>query len=159
MKKILFPILALVLALAVASPALAAGPLHQASGGGTVDWPGGRVTYGFIAQQVDEEGSARGNAQFFHRDIFEYPDHAEVLYLVVDTDTGDAWIGAVITQSEIPGHVGTEIYWRVQDNGEGSKASGPDMVSSIYVGPADTALDKPELPLLEEWTNGNVKVK
>jgi len=158
MKKILFPILALVLVLAVASPALVAGPLHQASGGGTVDWPGGRVTYGFVAQQMDEEGNARGNAQFYHRDVFEYPDHAEVLYLVVDTDTGDAWIGAIITQSEDPGLVGQEIYWRVQDNGEGSKASGPDMVSTVVFGDADNALAMPSI-FLREWTNGNVKVK
>jgi len=157
MKKILFPILALILALAVASPALVAGPLHQASGGGTVDWAD-RVTYGFVAQQIDEDGSARGNAQFYHRDVYESPDHADVLYLVVDTDTGDAWIGAVITQSEVPGLVGTEIYWRVQDNGEGSKASGPDMVSSVAQGSASTALTMPGLPLYE-WTNGNVKVK
>jgi len=158
MKKILFPILALILALAVASPALVAGPLHQASGGGTVDWPGDRVTYGFVAQQIDEAGNARGNAQFYHRDVYESPDHADVLYLVVDTNTGDAWIGAVITQSEVPGLVGTEIYWRVQDNGEGSKASGPDMVSSVANGPAVNALAKPPLSLIE-WTNGNVKVK
>ena len=157
MKKILFPILALIFALAVASPALVAGPLHQASGGGTVDWAD-RVTYGFVAQQIDEAGNARGNAQFYHRDVYESPDHADVLYLVVDTNTGDAWIGAVITQSEVPGLVGTEIYWRVQDNGEGSKASGPDMVSSVAQGPASTALTMPGLPLYE-WTNGNVKVK
>jgi len=158
MKKLLFPILVLVLALAVASPALVAGPLHQASGGGTVDWPGGRVTYGFVAQQIDELGNAKGNAQFYHRDVNEYPDHADVLYLVVDTNTGDAWIGAVITQSQDPGLVGQEIYWRVRDNGEGSKASGPDMVSSVALGDADNALSKPGLSLYE-WTNGNVKVK
>ena len=158
MKKILFPILALVLALAMASPALVAGPLHQASGGGTVDWPLGRVTYGFVAQQIDEEGNARGEAQFYHRDVFEDPDHAEVLYLVVDTDTGDAWIGAIITECEDPSLVGQEIYWRVQDNGEGSKASGPDMVSSVVLGAAINALGKPPLGLIE-WTNGNVKVK
>ena len=103
MKKLLILGLVLLMVVVFGIAALVAGPLHQASGGGTVDWPGGRVTYGFVAQQIDEDGSARGNAQFFHRDVYESPDHADVLYLVVDTDTGDAWIGAVITQSEVPG--------------------------------------------------------
>ena len=156
--KILVVALVAMLALAMSTPALAAAPLNQASGGGTVDWPNGRVTYGFTAQQIDQNGDARGQAQFYHRDVFEFPDHAQVLYLVVDTNTGDAWIGAVITQSEDATLVGQEIYWRVQDNGQGSKASGPDGVSSVAFGPAVNALSMPMMSLMD-WTNGNVKVK
>ena len=161
MKKVLFPItvLMLILVLTMSGTALAAKPLAQASGGGTVDWGMGRVTYGFIAQQIDERGNARGEAQFFHRDLINpFHDHADVLYLAVDSNTGDAWIGAVITQSSDPSLVGREIYWRVQDNGEGKKATGPDKVSTVVFGAAVTALSMPPLGLID-WTNGNVKVK
>src|SRR5213594_4413425 len=50
-----------------ASAALAGPPVHSATGGGTVDWPGGRVTYGFTAQ-IDAAGVVTGQAEFEHRD-------------------------------------------------------------------------------------------
>jgi hypothetical protein len=130
-------------------------PKVKVTGGGTVDWGAGRVTYGFTAEQVDAGGAAKGEAQFQHRDT-RVRDHADVLYLAVSG--GDAWIGAVITQSDDPTLVGQEIYFRVQDNGEGKKATGPDMVSSVVLGPAITALCMPALESIP-WTNGNVQVK
>jgi hypothetical protein len=125
----------------------------KVTGGGTVDWGGGRVTYGFVAQ-MDASGAVKGEAQFQHRDV-GVRDHADVLFLAVSG--ADAWIGAVITQSDNPGLVGQEIYFRVQDNGQGKKATGPDMVSTVILGPAVTALSMPPLALLQ-WTNGNVMI-
>jgi hypothetical protein len=159
MKTRLFSILAVVvLVLAVSGTAVAAPGLPKATGGGIVEWPGGNVTYGFTAQQVDSTGNATGQAQFHHRDS-DLSNHVEVLYLAVDTATGDAWVGGNITKSTNPAYVGMEVYWRVQDNGEGGKATGPDMVSTVVIGsPAITALAKPALPL-RAWTNGNVQVR
>lgn len=85
----MFAVLAMVLALAITGTAVAAPALSKASGGGTVDWPLGRVTYGFTAQQVDDAGNAKGEAQFHHRDV-GVSNHVDVLYMAVDTSTGDA---------------------------------------------------------------------
>jgi hypothetical protein len=155
--KLLCAVLALVVALTLTGTALAAPTLSKASGGGIVEWGGGNVTYGFTAKQVTEEGNATGQAQFHFRDI-EVSAHVDVLYLKVDTSTGEAWIGGNITKSTDAAYVGMEVYWIVQDNGEGGKASGPDMVSSVVIAPAITALSKLPLPLIE-WTHGNVQVK
>ena len=85
--------------------------------------------------------------------------HADVLYLAVDTDTGDAWIGGNITKSNDPYYVGVEFYIRVRDGGEGSKASGPDKIGYTYLEcPASDALEMRNDPLFE-FTNGNVQVK
>jgi hypothetical protein len=124
----------------------------KVTGGGTVDWAE-RVTYGFTAQR-DASGVVKGEAQLLHRDV-GFKDHADVLYLAVSGT--DAWIGAVITQSDDPAVVGQEIFFRVQDNGEGKKATGPDGVSSVVFGPAITALSRPALDLMP-WTNGNVQI-
>ena len=104
---------------------------------------------------MDASGAVKGAAQFQHRDT-GVRRHADVLYLAVSG--GDAWIGAVITQSDDPGDVGQEIYFRVQDNGQGKKATGPDQVSTVASGPAVTAVSMPDLGLIP-WTNGNVQVR
>ena len=155
-------VLVMLLTLAISGIALAGPPLHKASGGGTVEWGAANttVTYGFTAKQVSVSGNATGEAQFQHRDVPPFPlrNHADILYLSVNPTTGDAWMGGVITQSNVPQFVGWEIVWRVQDNGEGSKASGPDMTSSVMFAPAITALNQPPLYLIP-WTNGNVQVR
>ena len=43
--------------------------------------------------------------------------HADVLYLAVDADTGDTWIGGVITKSNDYGWEGAEFYIQVRDAG------------------------------------------
>ena len=167
MKKLLLALtLAVVLSLTLVTPAFAAPPLHQVTGGGTVDFGDLKETYGFTAKQVDEFGNAKGNMQFvWHYEV--YPGavsplvvHADVLYLAVDADTGDAWIGGVITKSNDYGWVGAEFYIQVRDVGEGRKASAPDMIGYTYFGPgwASKALNMWDGPLFE-FTNGNVKVK
>jgi len=164
MKKLIVLAMVMTLSIVTAVPAIAAPPLHQVTGGGTVVFPGwGQETYGFTAIQVDESGNAKGNVHF----TWHYPSdpagvspwvmQADVLYLAVNT--GDAWIGGVITKSNDPYYVGQEFYIQVRDGGEGSKASGPDMIGYTYLGsPAWYALYMPDGDLFE-FTNGNVQVK
>jgi hypothetical protein len=133
--------------------------LHETSGGGTDDVSGGPVTYGFNAQQLDGIGNAKGQFHLRSRQTGS-EIHADITYLVVDTNTGDAWLGGVITKTNQPDWEELEIVFRVQDNGQGSKATGPDAVSPVLVGTgvAATALDMPQF-VLYDWTNGNVQVK
>ena len=167
MKKLILALtLATVLVFASASPVFAAPPLHRVTGGGTVDFDGFKETYGFTAIQVDESGNAKGNIQIvWHYEL--YPGavsplvlHADVLYLAVDADTGDAWIGGIITKSNDYGWVGAQFYIQVRDSGEGNKASAPDMIGYTYFGPgwAEKALDMWDGDLFE-FTNGNVQLK
>jgi hypothetical protein len=153
MKKVLA--LALVLVVGTAF----AGPSPKATGGGTVDWPSGRVTYGFNAQQVDVSGEAKGQAQIHHRDA-GFSVHGDVLYMAFDPVTGEAWIGGVVTQTSDPAYEGMEFNFQVLDGGEGANATGPDMVSSVVYG-LGVAVDALSMPayFLREWDNGNVQVK
>lgn len=168
MKKLILALtLATVLTFAFTSPVFAALPLHRVTGGGTVLFEGwGKETYGFTAIQVDESGNAKGNVHFtwhYPSDVtgaYPWVMQADVLYLAVNASTGDAWIGGVITKSNDPSYVGQEFFIRVQDGGEGRKASGPDMIGYTYLGyPASSALYKWTWPELFEFTNGNVQLK
>ena len=134
-----------------------------------MDFDGFKETYGFTAIQVDESGNARGNMLFvWHYEMYPgaaspFVLHADVLYLAVDADTGDAWIGGVITKSNNWGWVGAEFWIRVRDTGEGNKASEPDKIGYTNLGPpeyeyARQALDMKDDDLVE-FTNGNVQLK
>ncbi len=168
MKKLLLVLLLVaIMSLSLAIPVFAGEPLHRVTGGGTVDFWGDKdfkETYGFTATQVDESGNATGNMQLvWHYElspgaVSPLVLHADVLYLAVDADTGDAWIGGVITKSNDYGWVGAEFYIQVRDAGEGRKASAPDMIGYTYFGPASNALKMWDGPLFE-FTNGNIKVK
>ena len=146
----------LVLTAVAASSVLAAPPLHKVTGGGTADWPGGQATYGFNAIQTDEFGNAKGKVHVQVRDASEVSGLIEidVLYLAVNPETGDAWIGGVTTKATPSTFVGVEIIWRIRDN-----TSGPDMTSTIIGPPAIRALQMPDIPLRQVWTNGNIIVR
>lgn len=161
MKKILVLLLATLMVMTLGGVALAAPPISQASGGGTVDWPNGRVTYGFTALQVDPAGDAKGNAVFHHRDTPTGTVHGNVLYVAVNTATGEAWIGGVVTKSDAPVFptVGSEFVFKVVDNGQGAGVQ--DEVSSVIYGGPGTAASALGMPVFGTipWTNGNVQVK
>ena len=160
-KVLLMVVLAVVAALATMSTAVAAPALHGAMGGGSAIHEGGvgSVDIAFTAQQVDESGSAKGQV-VFQSHVGTTSDRVKfgVLYLVVDN--GTAWMGLVVTQSDIEWvDMGSEFIWAVQDNGEGNKASGPDMFSGFWEAPATDALSQPALNLEGYWANGNVQVR
>lgn len=159
-KFLIFSLISLLLAVVLASPVVAASPVHKVTGGGTADWPGGRATYGFNVIQTDEFGDAKGKVHVQVRDESDVTGLLEIdaLYLAVNSETGDAWIGGVVTKANPSIYEGIEIIWRVQDNGSGKSASGPDMTSTIIRSLAIRALEMPLIPLRQVWTNGNITV-
>ncbi len=167
MKKVAIALLLVVMLVAVMSVPVLAGPaLAKVSGGGTVDWPMGRVTYGFTAQQINDsgvDGNAKGQMVIQHRDTPspEAPGwlvrHIDITYLGVNGNA--AWIGGIITKSNDPIEVGLEVVGQVQDNGEGSKATGPDRISAFFTGtPISDLYSEPDFGMID-FTNGNVQGK
>jgi hypothetical protein len=134
-------------------------PVHQVSGGGTVDVPAGRSTYAFHAS-MDGNGAVKGRAQI-HFSSAPLKIGADVTCLVVDGNR--AWLGAVITNSDAEEGSfwveGAAFWWSAQDNGEGANADS-DLVSA-YRGTfqgAEVCLEKREV-FEREWTNGNVQIR
>jgi hypothetical protein len=161
-RLVISAFLVVVLTLVLAIPAMAAAPtLHKVTGGGGILWGPDDifVNYGFTAKQVDECGGAKGEFVYWGRDFD--PDlryKADILYLVVDGN--EAWMGGVITQSNADWPpVGEGIVFKVVDNGQGSKATGPDWISGIAIvaDPAD-ALSKPDITVGFHFVNGNIQV-
>ena len=127
---------------------------NKVTGGGTVDWPGGRVTYGFTAREIDNGNGAKGQFVIQARDTKERVK-ADIVSLAVDGT--NAWMGGIVTQSNSSWiNVGDEFIIRVVDNGEGKKAA-PDQISSMYWAVGSDVSSMPLLVLLD-WTNGNVQV-
>ena len=164
-RLVLLLSIALLITTFLSGNVLAAPPLHKVTGGGTVDFLGFPETYGFSAMQVDASGNAKGEMQFtwHYPSLYNQSDpftmHADVTHIAVNTATGDAWIGGVVRKSSDPFYIGLGFVIRVQDNGEGITASGPDMISGTLM-PTDpaNALSQPSLPLVA-FTHGNVQVK
>lgn len=140
--------------------AMAAGaPVHQVSGGGTLETPNGRSLYTFHAS-VNGAGAVKGQFEL-HFTSADVSVHGDVTCLVVDGN--DAWLGAVVTRSNLEAGffaVGGDFSWRAQDNGEAANAE-PDRVSRFRGRlSADDCNTKwtPLLPL-NEWPIGNVQIR
>jgi hypothetical protein len=132
-----------------------AGPAaNRVSGGGTVDWPQGRVTYGFTAQ-VDGFGNAKGRARIQLRDVGTDLHAAVTCLSVLGTD---AWLGAVVTDGDGDIPEGTNFVWRVRDNGTAA-ADPADRLSALAWAPAGVCHSRPDFTLLEPWDNGEVRVR
>jgi len=132
-----------------------AGPVHWASGGGTVEYAGALNTHAFTAQ-IDSDGSVKGQAEFQLRYI-DTTIHVEVNCLTVVGN--EAWVGGTITRSSNPAQVGVglPVLFRVQDNGEGD-GHPPDLTSQLVWGAGPSCSTTPPFGLIE-WTNGNVQVR
>jgi hypothetical protein len=156
-KVLLVLVLAALLVVLVAGSAFAAS-LPKVTGGGQayVD-PGVVSFFNYNARAVDEQGNARGWV------LIEHPWvgvdlRIQVLYLAVSDNI--AWIGGVITQGTPAEWVGQELILAVQDNGEGSKALTPDLVTPGYFTDAANALLMPEPEDIPVWEvlHGNVQL-
>jgi hypothetical protein len=162
MKKLVISLLLVaVLTLGLTGTATAA-PAPKATGKGEFAAPGSISNTAFTAKQVDATtGAAKGK---FHTMIVA-GDYAgcfvagKVLYLAVSGTR--AWIGFVVTDVYGPGMpVGSEWVFEVQDNGQGKKATGPDLMSHLTSMDASDALSQPDLLSAGSysWTHGNIKV-
>jgi hypothetical protein len=144
-----------VVALASTSVALAGPPVHQLSGGGTVDVPdlGTRSVYAFEAS-IDASGSVKGQGQVYLSRA-DTRVHLDITCLVVDGNK--AWLGGTVTSTKSDIYpAGTGFVWRVTDNGEG--AALPDQVSTFGRVDPDFCSEEPTFPL-KDWTNGNVQIR
>jgi len=130
----------------------------NATGGGKVDYPGCNATFAFTAIQVNNTtGVAKG--EFEYADSTGVKFHGKVLYLAVAGN--NAWIGCNITKSNVPGMVGIQLIFEVQDNGQGKKATGPDLISYFPHEPASDALSEPDLFTMSGYfplAHGNIWV-
>jgi hypothetical protein len=140
-------------ALLVSRVPMASVPVHWATGGGTVDWGQyGRVTYGFAAA-VDAGGEAAGTIQFNWRDN-DREFHGTIDCLNVLGNR--AYASGVATSGDWAGDF---FFFGVEDNGEGSTASGPDLLSPIYRREGTPWDCREPYEFGRPWTNGNVQVK
>lgn len=167
MKKAIIPLIICLtmLGLTAAPVVLAEASLkkHVVTGGGIAEYPENVVTlqYGFTAQRVDEQSHAKGEF------VMQWHDMGMILmghicYLWVFDN--EALLGGYATQSNITNlPVGDGFIVRIQDNGEGSKATALDKIS--FLGFADPAtIDNPYSVMLSKnlngvWISGNIQVK
>jgi hypothetical protein len=131
------------------------GVIASARGGGHFHIGDDLRTFAFTAK-TKGDGTTQGQFQLYNR-ATGGKEHGMVTCLEVDGH--QAWIGAIITNSNI-GTEGTTRIWRVIDNGEGSNFP-PDEISLAFSGgfpPGDQGCHlRTEFPLnnIEE---GNIQV-
>lgn len=150
----------------------AQGPVfHEVSGGGTMpfEWEGGveKITYTVTARQM-ADGSTKGEMLFRAHDLRIQLKGRVTCLAVVDNH---AYLSGVLTQTNLPYDV-SHFALALEDNGEGSSATGPDRVTvpslydyyerSLDAGNDVFARRQPCMggwgPLMD-WTNGNAQVR
>jgi hypothetical protein len=113
---------------------------QRATGAGHILMGDARRTFAFTAVR-HEDGIVSGEAQLFNR-ATGFLVHGEVICMTVIGN--HAWIGAIIKQPIVSFCDGTNMYFHVQDNGEGPERRA-DLLSPAEVcdveGPAAVALD------------------
>lgn len=113
----------------------------SATGGGWLEKELLPIQFSFSAIQKSSDGSAKGRFHYsveFGGDLIEF--YGQVTCLTVDPANGRAWVGGVITQNNSThpfwlrdvNDVGDDIWFRVEDNDQGSGATDPDL--STFVG-------------------------
>jgi hypothetical protein len=140
--------------LLLASVAFAAPPVHQATGGGTIQFNDSLDTIAFTAQ-IDAAGEVKGQAEFQLRDL-NLTFHVVVDCLQVSGD--NAWISGLISSASDPARVGQRVLWQVRDNGQGNASSLDQVSLPVQFNPTTPCPGQPSLALVS-WTNGNVQVR
>ncbi len=146
------------------------GVVHSAGGGGHFTYtffgqPDTRRTFSFNAKErADGTFSGQFNLVigaplpgFSENPAITRWSQGEVVCLFVDGN--QAWIGGVIRNSSIPGFIGDELGWMVEDNGQG-RSSDPDRMSttSFGQGEGDSCSDQPDR-FLRVVERGNIQVR
>lgn len=119
----------------------ATGVTASATGGGWLEKEVLPIQYSFSAIQKSPDGTATGQFHYsviFGGELIEF--YGLVTCLTVDPVNHRAWVGGVITQNNSThpfwlqeiNEVGRDIWFRVEDNGEGGNAVEPDL--STFVG-------------------------
>jgi hypothetical protein len=136
------------------------GVIASARGGGNYFLaPGALRTFAFTAKMKADgaDGTIQGQFQFEDH-LTGVKEHGTVTCLVVDGK--NAWIGGIVTNSNIPLNATARI-WRVVDNGEGSTFP-PDEISLLdlpALPPGDQGCQaRPDLPT-HSVDEGNIQVK
>ena len=151
------------------------GVIASATGGGHFIASGADVVFAFSAVQKDATGAADGQMHFaleFGGHPIEF--HGRVTCLAVDPAGHRAWIGGVVTRngSTHPGFTtpihaeGRDIWFRVEDAGEGSNAAGPDRTTFVGFAGSLGIVTSAEYCAVQPWlsspspvTKGNVQVR
>jgi len=134
------------------------------TGGSFVTTGGAEIT--LIVDGVTERWSfnAKGtpaNGEFnFTGKMFGDHIHVHGDVLCYNVGGNRARVGGVITMSDVPGLVGSEAVWSVEDNGEGSNALVADRVTVLHIEPAQPYCAVPPIPDPETLPieTGNVQV-
>jgi hypothetical protein len=132
------------------------GVVESARGSGHFHLEAEWRTFAFTAKNFPD-GTTKGQFQLQNR-AGDLRAHGEVKCLVVDGNT--AYVGAIITHSNVGNVVGQTRVWRVRDNGEGSQ-SAPDQISGLIptgLPPGEQfCRTRPQIPLFQIEA-GNIQV-
>lgn len=136
--------------------------VHRVTGGGRLDLSAfGDLrpeTYGFTAS-VDAAGNVGGQVEI------HFADPALTLHVAVtclSVSGNDAWIGGVVTHTSNPvgRPEGMELFFRVQDNGEGAHAPADRMSGVFTFRQASRCLAHPPIATPDyEFVSSGVQVR
>ena len=149
--------------------------LHQATGGGAMIWQGFAVTYVITALQM-ADGSAKGEVLLRARDgAVRFKGKVTCLAVLENRAfiSGDvAQVALAKGEPPVPDITNWRFALALEDNGEGTNASGPDRVTLPALsyegsGPRGVSTNAAYVPggclpsseVFFEWTNGNVQVR
>lgn len=161
MKKLVL-ISVLILTLVATTTVLAAN-LSKASGQGRLNQA---RHFSFHAQEL-RDGTVDGSG-VLTIPVQGEPENVQIHFDIdcMNTDGNTAIMSGTITKSTV-WEEGWAVWFKVVDNGEGAKASGPDMMTYLYGEPSELGLTcdadltelYPGVVVLEEVLSGNIQVK
>lgn len=136
---------------------LAAPPVHQVTGGGTVQYAGALNVHAFAAQK-DDDGDVRGQAEFHLRHLDLKLKVAIACLSVIDNT---AWLGGIIREATDATLVGQVVLFRVRDNSGAGEEENPesDMTSQLLIGVTVPECGSTPPFGLISWTSGSVSVR
>jgi hypothetical protein len=135
------------------APTSDVGVIESARGGAHYHIGTDLRTFAFTAK-TRADGTTQGQYQVNNRST-GFKEHGTVSCLVVDGN--EAWVGGIITNSNVPGSEGFRRVWRVVDRGEGSDDP-PDQMSPALPVLADACDER--MPLaLQDIEGGNIQVR